>query len=158
MERFKPWKELVLALKSIADAIEGGNDSEGSGGIDNTIYVYEGDNRVMLINRNFDNSKFSLDFSNPSSLGTINLLGDILNQEGVDILNNIIDSLIGENSYTYAIAAFLTTDGESSMFPIFLLTKTDNKIMLQGDFLGRKYFETTEKFSVNDEVKTEEQH
>lgn len=158
MERFKPWKELVLALRSIADAIEGGNDSEGSGEIDNTIYVYNGANRIILVNRNFDNSKFSLEFNNPSSLETINLLGDILNQEGVDILNNIIDFLIGENSYTYAIAAFLTHDGEGTFFPIFLLTKTNNKIRLQGEFLFGKYFETTEKFSVNDEVKTEEQH
>ena len=155
MERFKPWKELVLALRSIADAIEGGNDSEGSGGIDNTIYVYNGANETMLINRNFDNSKFSFEVNNPSSLETINLLGDILNQEGVDILNNIIDILIGKNSYTYAIAAFLTHDGEGIFAPIFLLTKTDNKIKLQGDFLVGKYFETTEKFSINDEVKTE---
>lgn len=155
MERFKPWKELVLALRSIADAIEGGNDSEGSGEIDNTIYVYNGANETMLVNRNFDNSKFSLEFNNPSSLENINLLGDILNQEGVDILNNIIDFLIGENSYTYAIAAFLAHDGEGTFVPVFLLTKTDNKIMLQSDLFSRKYFETTDKFSVNDEVKTE---
>ena len=158
MERFKPWKELVLALRSIADAIDGGKGSGESGEIDNTIYVYDGPNRQILVNRNFDNSKFSLDFSNPSSLGTINLLGDILNQEGIDILNNIIDFLIGENSYTYAIATFLKAGKESAFLPMFLLTKVNNKIMLQSDLLNRKYFETTDKFSVNDEVKTEEQH
>jgi len=158
MERFKPWKELVLALRSIADAIEGGNDSQGSGEIDNTIYRYNGAKRVMLVNRNFDNSKFSLDFSNPSSLGTINLLGDLLNQEGVDILNNIIDSLIKEDTYTYEIGAFFKTNAGSVFFPIFLLTKENNKIMLEGDFLIGKHFETTDKFSVNDEVKTEEEH
>ena len=155
MERFKPWKELVLALKSIADAIEGGNDSEGSGEIDNTIYVYDGPNIQILVNRNFDNSKFSLDFSNPSSLGTINLLGDILNQEGVDILNDIIDFLIGENSYTYAIAAFLKAGEESAFLPMFLLTKQKNKIMLQSDLFGNKYFETTERFSADDVIKLE---
>lgn len=41
MERFKPWKELILALRSIANAIDNGNgDSDDKIVKDDNIYIY----------------------------------------------------------------------------------------------------------------------
>ena len=153
MERFKPWKELVLALRSIADAIEGKSSGSEGGGIDDTIYISI-ENSVIV--KDLDDTKFvdsveNLINSKPSKLG------DILNQDGVDIINNILDKLIevhGSNNFRAPIISFHKNTSQGDMAPSILILKYngDGKYyinVLNLAFVDGYTGETTDKFTLD---------
>ena len=156
MERFKPWKELVLALKSIADAIEGkGSEQDGSKIEDNNLYNDGGD---ALINRNFDNSKLAFDLVDESSIPlNPNVLGDLLNQEGVDIINAAA-TLLRENpnsfSNTVGIPSFIGVSGEYSFIDLFTISldKTNLQNVILTFIVQTIKFQATDNFTLNSEV------
>lgn len=158
MERFKPWKELVLALKSIADAIEGkGSEQDDSKIEDNNLYRFSTNNKDMLINRNFDNSKFAFDLVDESSIPlNPNILGDILNQEGIDIINAAA-TLLRENPNSFSlivsIPSFIDVSGECSFSTLFSIsldkTNLQNVILT---FIETFSFQSTGDFTLNSEI------
>ena len=160
MERFKPWKELVLALRSIADAIEGGNDSGESDDSkieDNNLYKFSANQQDMLINRNFDNSKFAFDLVDESSIPlNPNILGDILNQEGIDIIN-AATTLLRENPNSFStnvgVSSFINLSGQYNFAPLFTITldrtNLQNVILT---FIGTFSFQSTGDFTLNSEI------
>jgi len=120
MERFKPWKELILALRSIANAIDSGNgDSDDKIVKDDNIYIletYDSDSEQKVyyaINKNLNEDKFVIDLKSITYTTGFSTLGDILNQDGVDILNGIIKYAKANNLSEISIYAFVkeTTKG-----------------------------------------------
>lgn len=157
MERFKPWKELVLALRSIADAIEG----KGSGSdeqIDNKIYAaYVGER--ALINKNMDISKFKYNPFVPN-IFVPTKLEDVLTQEGVDIINSILDfSKNSGDSWSYNIGVFGEEDNEnilvSNILTLYKNPDSEKCYLTINDI--HYYFETTDKFALDTVAKKESQ-
>lgn len=113
MERFKPWKELILALRNIANAIDSGNgDSDDKIVKDDNIYVletYDSEQQIYYaINKNLNEDKFVIDIKSITFSTGFSTLGDILNQDGVDILNAIIKYTKTNNLSEVLIPAFVT--------------------------------------------------
>lgn len=153
MERFKPWKELVLALRSIADAIEGKNSGSEGGEIDNTIYFSYNDSVTI---KSLDDAKF-VDSADNLMNSTPSKLGDILNQDGVNIINNVLDKLIevyGGGNFQTGIISFHknTSEGDIAGNLLGLIYRGGGKYYIhmmsitQADgYIG----ETTDKFTLD---------
>lgn len=151
MERFKPWKELVLALKSIADAIEGKSSGSGGGEIDNTLYF---DFPDIIINKNLDSTKIAFDVENTNMRDLVpSKLGDILNQAGVDVINDMFDKLIekkGIDNRTYKAKAFIKGTSYGDIFGSILEFSVSETERFIG-FDANDYYvgTTTDKFTVD---------
>ena len=153
MERFKPWKELVLALKSIADAIEGKSSGSEGGKIDNTIYFSINDSVIV---KDLDDTKFVDSIDNLYN-STPSKLGDILNKYGVDIINNILDKLIevyNDEGFIKNVISFHknTSEGDAAISILTLIYNGDDKYFINvrtatqpNGYDG----ETTDKFTVD---------
>ena len=120
MERFKPWKELVLALKSIADAIEGEDSKGDSGEVDNTNYIIPLNDAVGLVNKNLDASKLVFNIEERKHVNP-KKVGDLFTQEGVDIINSMLSNEIIKTEAVSVFVFVKDTSGGDLLSPVVTL-------------------------------------
>jgi len=103
METFKAWKELIKAVKGISSAIEGEDSKGGSCEVDNINYINEEER--ILFNRNLDNTKLAFDAATgPTSMQKV---GDLFNQEGIDIINSMLPILVNNQERYWDVYFFI---------------------------------------------------
>lgn len=151
METFKAWKELIKAVKGISSAIEG----ENSGGeVDNINYI-DKDNGI-LVNKNLDSTKLAFDIGGSMFVPT--KVGDLFNQEGVDIINSMLSILVDYPDSELIIYVFIKDSpvGNAVFDVIHLLyeRRMDEFVMIRYGYTGR----VSDKFTIDTPLIRNSQH
>lgn len=74
-----------------------------SGEVDNTNYINE--EKRILFNRNLDNTKLAFDAA--TALISIQKVGDLFNQEGIDIINSMLPILVNNQNRYWDVYFFI---------------------------------------------------
>lgn len=142
METFKAWKELIKAVKGISSAIEGGNSG---GEVDNTNYIDE--ENLLLFNKNLDNTKLAFDTSTGPAI--IQKVGDLFNQEGVDIINSMLPILVDNKNKICKVYVFIKDSHTGNVAANFITltyeARMDEFVMREGAYVGR----VSDKFTLD---------